>query len=353
MPHLQQIFLETYPEAYFLQHDKTTLQAYLSAHRFLQPGEELTDLEKAGEGNMNYVLRAKTNRRSFIVKQSRPWVEKYPQIAAPGRRAGIEGQFYHLIQKDEELQSLMPALLFTDEASNIIILEDLGVAADLTYIYGKEEILPESDLKTLVNLLSALHNRFSRQGSPEYIRNIEMRQLNHEHLFIFPLNENNGMDLDAIQAGLSALAIPYQRDEKYREAVRRLGDIYLADGNTLLHGDYYPGSWLSTATGVKVIDPEFCFFGPAEFEVGVFCAHLLMAQQSIELMQQLFRQYRRPRDFDTALAVSFAGVEIMRRLIGIAQLPLQLTLEEKKALLAAAHTMVLFPESASLYNLAK
>jgi 5-methylthioribose kinase len=44
---------------------------------------------------------------------------------------------------------------------------------------------------------------------------------------------------------------------------------------------------------------------------------------------------------DRGLARQFAGVEIMRRLIGVAQLPLRASLEGKRALLAQAKEMVL------------
>ena len=43
---------------------------------------------------MNCTLRVTTTRRSFILKQARPWVEKYPQIAAPVERARVEAAFY-------------------------------------------------------------------------------------------------------------------------------------------------------------------------------------------------------------------------------------------------------------------
>ena len=37
--------------------------------------------------------------------------------------------------------------------------------------------------------------------------------------------------------------------------VAALGARYLEDGETLVHGDYFPGSWVRTGAGVAVIDP--------------------------------------------------------------------------------------------------
>ena len=55
--------------------DKHQLERYLKAQGWLQEGEEITTVEIPGAGNMNFTLRIKTADRSFIVKQSRDYVE--------------------------------------------------------------------------------------------------------------------------------------------------------------------------------------------------------------------------------------------------------------------------------------
>ena len=61
------------------------LEDYLRANGWLDA--PLEGVARAGEGNMNLVLRAcSATGRSIIIKQSRDWVEKYPDIAAPGDR---------------------------------------------------------------------------------------------------------------------------------------------------------------------------------------------------------------------------------------------------------------------------
>jgi len=53
---------------------------------FLKKNEVLIDKEIPGEGNMNIVIRLITNQRSFILKQSRSFVVKYPKLSAPLNR---------------------------------------------------------------------------------------------------------------------------------------------------------------------------------------------------------------------------------------------------------------------------
>jgi len=50
------------------------INQFLTDLKFLSSDENILTVEKPGEGNMNVVLRVKTNKRSFIVKQSRPFV---------------------------------------------------------------------------------------------------------------------------------------------------------------------------------------------------------------------------------------------------------------------------------------
>jgi 5-methylthioribose kinase len=94
-----------------------------------------------------------------------------------------------------------------------------------------------------------------------------------------------------------------------------------------------------TADGAAVIDPEFCFLGCAEHDSGVMMAHLIIAGTAPACLAAVERAAH--DHSDPALVRQFAGVEIMRRLIGVAQLPLLATLDRKRELLGRARAMVL------------
>jgi 5-methylthioribose kinase len=171
-----------------------------------------------------------------------------------------------------------------------------------------------------------------------------MRALNHEHIFRLPVAPDNGLDLEAFTPGLTATAAPLREDAAYVSRVTALGEEYLADGNTLVHGDYFPGSWLRTDDRVAVIDPEFCFLGPRAFDVGFMLGHLHLAGQPPATGEALLSLYREKAGADDALAEQarrFAGVEIMRRLIGVAQLPLTCGIDRKAELLRLSRELVL------------
>jgi len=329
------------------------LQDYLRRRGWLDTNEVISSVEKPGDGNMNYTLRVKTLNRTLIVKQSRAYVEKYPSIPAPANRAIIEGRFYEKTQPVPMLASYMPQLLGTDEENNILVLQDLGTARDYTFLYQPGLLLSEADAWALIEYLSELHHQFLAEAPDPIFANHDMRALNHEHIFNYPFLLDNGFDLNTIQPGLQEVAMFYKQDAELKKVVRKLGRLYLDDDSsypaehahrTLLHGDYYPGSWLQVdlhgETTVRIIDPEFCFYGPPEFDLGVMIAHLMIAQQPLSTLEAILTNYERPPHFDDTLRRQFTGVEIMRRLIGLAQLRLSLSLEQKQQLLEEAHRMI-------------
>ncbi|TIP93966.1 MAG: S-methyl-5-thioribose kinase, partial [Mesorhizobium sp.] len=46
---------------------------------------------------------------------------------------------------------------------------------------------------------------------------------------------------------------------------------------TLLHGDLHSGSIMVTDSETRMIDPEFAFYGPMAFDVGMLLANFWMA----------------------------------------------------------------------------
>ncbi|ADR21276.1 hypothetical protein MATR_10950 [Marivirga tractuosa] len=316
-----------------LDNQLETINNYLQNQKWLDDNEKVESVEKPGDGNMNFTLRCKTsNNRTFIIKQSRDFVEKFPQVPAPEERVLREAEFYEIIKKNPDLSNRTPEILAVDEENNIILMEDLGESSDYTFLYQEGENLSEAELKEIMHFIADLHTHFTTETCSKIIYNNEMRKLNHEHIFKFPFMKDNGMNLDDVMPGLEAVKQDIISNDALQLALKHLGDLYLANGKHLLHGDYFLGSWLNTKSGLKIIDPEFCFFGPKEFEIGVCMAHLYLAQQPYPIIQKAMDFYKEKAPFDDVLMMKFMAVEMMRRILGLAQLPINQTLEERKAL---------------------
>ncbi|MFN0081598.1 MAG: phosphotransferase [Ferruginibacter sp.] len=316
------------------------LNDYLLHKGWLPQDERVFGITKPGEGNMNCVLRLTTNLGSYIIKQSRDYVEKYPQVAAPKERAKSEAAFYHCIKQYPFLMEHTPALLRVDNENNILLIEDLGNSNDYTFLYAGKKQLEETDAQILSTFLSELHGTVIKNNNP-LLQNTAMKNLNHEHIFVYPFMENNGLDLGTVTEGLQAVSLPYKTDDVLKEKAGKLGLTYLEEGNYLLHGDFYPGSWLSTNGGIKVIDPEFCFYGYAEFDVGVMLAHCYLSEQPQNTIDAILKAYKKRDDLNLALLNQFIGIEIMRRILGLAQLPLVATLKTKQDLLQKGYELIM------------
>jgi 5-methylthioribose kinase len=237
----------------------------------------------------------------------------------------------------------MPRLIDFDPGWHTLVLEDLGVAADYTDLY-RAATLHEADAATLAHWLSRLHSLCVGEADHRRLSNLPLRRLNHEHVFRLPLVAQNGLDLDVVTPGLREVADGLAEDRALVAGVVELGELYLAEAvprASLLHGDFFPGSWLRTDSGPAVIDPEFAFFGPAEWDVGVMLAHLRLASQPRGVLAAVESTYGPPDGFSWALAERFAAVEVIRRLIGVAQLPLGIGLDAKRDLLAGSAAILL------------
>jgi 5-methylthioribose kinase len=271
---------------------------------------------------MNLTLRLRTDRRSVILKQARPWVEKYDHIPAPWDRSLYEQGFYQRVRGIHAVAGAMPALLQADEHARAILLEDLGEASDFTTLYaGGGWTADERD--ALAAFLAALHSETRGTADPEFV-NRDMRLLNHEHIFVVPLAENNGVDVDAFESGLSAYAAKLRADDKYVGAVTETGERYLRDGECLLHGDYFPAVGCERRKAFASSTRNFVSTAPRNSTwayASRTCAWPRVHGKKPNHSSTPIRG-QAPRRPDEEYVARYAAVEVMRRILGVAQLPI-------------------------------
>ena len=305
----------------------------------ISSNQNVEQVSSAGEGNMNYTYRLSLNNgTSLIAKQSPPYCAKYPQIPAPEERIFAEKSYYELVASDPKLSAYSPKILGFDPAQHLLFLEDLGQASDLEKIY-RFEPLSGSQCKALVSYLSCLH-RFPKKK--HNLPNHSMRKLNHDYIFTLPFEQSvNTIDLEQITPGLTSVIKKVKADSKLKEVSQKLGQIYLNDQRELVHGDYYPRSWVETPRGLFVIDPEFGHFGRKEFDLGVFLAHLMMSGSFAAGLHGLENDYADFEKVDSTLLTRFTAVEVLRRLLFVAQVPVKNELTFKTKLIEASHQALL------------
>jgi 5-methylthioribose kinase len=88
--------------------------------------------------------------------------------------------------------------------------------------------------------------------------------------FDAPMNRHTSPQLDAVVAELRA-------DRDLKVEAQRLKHLFAAKAETLLHGDLHTGSIMVTDDDTRVIDPEFAWYGPMAFDVGMMLANFWMS----------------------------------------------------------------------------
>jgi 5-methylthioribose kinase len=74
-------------------------------------------------------------------------------------------------------------------------------------------------------------------------------------------------------------------------------------------------SWLKWGDEIKVIDPEFCFYGLREFDSCAVRSHVPQKESAMTLIKE---QYNSFEELNPTILNGFIGTEIIRRLIGLA-----------------------------------
>jgi len=269
----------------------------------LDPQESLSKINLITHGNMNLTQRVFTDKNNtYIVKQGRNFVEKYPDIKAPVGRTTMEYLYLKELSQCSVMSTMSPKVIHFDEENQILILEDLGDIQDGIVYYSSGSEIP---------------NTLEIQDTHKW-ENKKMRELNAFHMFEFPFSEQG---LEFIQNQMPEL-LPLRstafEGSRIHETRKNLNTKYLSTGKILVHGDFYPGSWVSKQEQLFVIDPEFCFAGYPEFDWGVLLAHgtMLSSKNSSFIEQHITKT-----SLDHALVYQHASIEIMRRMFGVAQLP--------------------------------
>ncbi len=161
-----------------------------------------------------------------------------------------------------------------------------------------------------------------------------------------------------------------QTDDALRAEILLLKEQFMNNAQALIHGDFHTGSIMVNEEETKVIDPEFGFFGPMGFDIGACVGNLILsyASQYFHAKEEINRSEYRKWLLDTVQAVwnnfeseflmlwnkkvnnqwpsekmkepymlsllrdsiGFASTKMIRRIIGLAQVPDMWTIDDEK-----------------------
>ena len=356
--------------------DTETVKTYLVEQLKLFPADEPLDAEEIGDGNINYVFRVRSHAsgKSIIVKQAdrllrssgRPLDITRSKREAEALRiyAGLTPQF-------------IPRIYTYDDTMSAICMEDISYCGNLRKELMAGHPLPpnftENAASFLADAVFATSDLFlppeEKKERVSAFINPELCAISETLVFSEPYC--NGKSRNRITPGNEAFIqkILYN-DDTLKAEVASLRETFMNKAEALIHGDLHTGSiFIGNSTGaaadsngttepcMKIIDPEFAFYGPIGYDLGNIIAHLYCAWMyaafirekrsaadkfieriaaAIEALPQLFtakalercktvplsdslyneRYIRRRLAEIITDAYGFAGTEIIRRAVG-------------------------------------
>ncbi len=277
-------------------------------------------MEKAGDGNINWVRRARTPARSWVVKQARPALERFPEYRVSTHRIVVEARYYEAVAAFDG-EGVCPRVLAFDPEARVLVLEDLGDAERLDHALARGADASAA-ARRVAAFLGVVHARSRGLELAERFQNHEMQRLHGEHIFRLPYRENDFPLSPARRARAEAI----RRDRALVAQIDAAYARYLEPRGVLVHGDVQAGNVLLAPRGAVLLDAEIAHVGDPAFDVGVLFAHLLGPglARGAGVASALEAAWRAYADAAGDAAPPFrdvariAGIELLRRAIGAA-----------------------------------
>ncbi|WP_461434055.1 S-methyl-5-thioribose kinase [Hoeflea alexandrii] len=243
-------------------------------------------VREVGDGNLNLVFIVEGDAGSVIVKQALPYVrlvgDSWP---LPLKRAFFE--YHALIRQEARDPGSVPEVLHFDESQALIVMERLQ-----PHIILRQQTMEGRKVAGLGKTLGLFAARTAFRGSDLsmtagdkkadaalFAGNVELCDITESLVFTDPyydaeMNRHTTPQLDGIVSDL-------RRDEALKVEVQHMKRAFTSRGETMCHGDLHAGSIMVTGEQSRIIDPEFAFYGPFGFDIGMLIGNYLMAYHAM------------------------------------------------------------------------
>lgn len=270
----------------YVRLDDTGLRAWIatvpSLNSRLGGTPDRWKVAEVSDGNLNVVYVVNGPAGGICVKQALPYVraagEGWPM---PLERAHFE-QLY-LRACEPHTQGLAPALLHYDPRLFVLAMEllDRHVVLRRAFVTGHRypnvarrvaEYVARKSFATSVISDSFEHVNGNLAA---FSANHALTRVTVDLIFTHPYIEHERNRWTSPQ--LDDTIAQLRGDVSLKLAVARLCQRFLTAHEALLHGDLHTGSVMVNETDTRVIDAEFAIYGPIAFDLGMFIGNLLMA----------------------------------------------------------------------------
>lgn len=338
--------------------NKSEVVKYIINNKLFE--DKLFSVDEIGNGNMNYVYRIKelVTGKSFILKYAAKHIRISDDIMVSTDRIKIEAKV--LTYLSGYAADYIPHIYQYDEINHCILMEDYDdflivrdLLVDFEQVPDFAEHVSTYLVKSILPTLELLQEEVLKKELIEQFSN-PLCDITKTYVFTEPFDVHGSTNA-IYEPNQSYIEQEIFQDSKLLAEIEVIKDLFSNKKQALLHGDLHTGSIFTNKTSVIVFDYEFAFFGPIGFDIGNLVANMIFAwlhakafgqrKDYIQWMEEtiiktldLFTEklilewecYKADNAADHLIEItsylkeilqdtaSFAGVELIRRVVGIA-----------------------------------
>lgn len=244
--------------------------------------DEPTCCTEIGDGNINYVFRvwSEADGHSLVVKQADRLLRSSGRLLDQNR-SRIEAAILRL--EAELAPSFVPEVYHYDEVMAATAMEDVSdyknlrreLMAGRFYLHLAENI-STFIADTLLPTTDLILDAEEKKRHVLFFTNPELCKITEDLVLTEPYYDYKGRNIltpgteDFVREKLYC-------DEDLHAEVAALRLNFMNNAQALLHGDLHSGSIFINDRGIKILDPEFAFYGPMGYDIGNVIGNLFFA----------------------------------------------------------------------------
>ena len=238
--------------------------------------------EEIGDGNINYIFRVIEDEtgKSVVLKQA----DKF--LRSSGRpldldRNRIEAEILKL--EGECAPEFVPKVYRYDDVMCVIVMEDISAYKNLRKELMAGKIFPKfADeissflVDTLLPTTDLVLDRAEKKDRVRAFVNKELCDISECLVFTEPYVNDRDRNI-VIPENMEYVKKYLYDDVELRAEAAKLKNNFMNNAQALIHGDLHSGSIFINEDGMKVIDPEFSFYGPMGYDIGNVIGNLFFS----------------------------------------------------------------------------
>jgi 5-methylthioribose kinase len=238
-------------------------------------------IDEVGDGNLNLVYTVSSNSGDIIVKQALPYV----RLVGDSWPLPLSRSFYEheaLVRQAKRDPGSVPQIFYFNKVQAIIAMEML-----LPHVILRKKLIAGEYVDGLAQRLGKFCARTAFRGSDLSLQTTDKKSdtaLFQGNLALMGITESLvftepyfAAEMNHHTDGLDPIVRILRSDVAMKTEAQKMLVKFTANTETLCHGDLHSGSVMCTDNETKVIDPEFGFYGPMGFDIGMLISNYLMA----------------------------------------------------------------------------